>query len=284
MKKFQIFITLLFGTFILAGCDGGNLFSGSSDKSTNEAQTDGNDFNFITGKCAEVVAYLESKKASGIALNDIETYQYSNAVLECSGFNMINGLDSILTNGSTDVYGTIASLFGTNVVDQSKIAELSGQYDKVLATCDSLPKDAQGQLIDKNMSTLCGLAATSNTILEISDIVMSVPGGPTSVVISETGMSDALTGVNSTDLETGVQDYVNANGGDQYLTDLDKNLGYVEGAAADIGSQLNAPDFSNTLNEFTGGIKDTTGTITSGSLSSYINGLNKNNGTAAGSI
>lgn len=284
MKKLQILGIVVFGAFLFAGCDGGNLFSGSSDKSSDAAKTDENDFNFITGKCAEVVAYLESKKNSGIALTSTENYQYSNAVLECSGFNMINGINSIFTNGSGDIYGIISDLFGTNTVDPSKIKDLTGQYDKVLATCDTLPRDEQGQIIDKNMASLCGLAAASNTILEVSDIIMSVPGGPTSVEISETGMSNALNGVNGTDLNQGVADYVTGNGGDQFLNDLDKNLGYVEGAASEIGNQLNDPNFSNTLNDFTGGIKDANGSITSDSLANYINGLNKNTGTAASGI
>lgn len=280
MKKLQIFAVVICGAFLFAGCDGGNLFSGSSDKSSDAAKTDENDFNFITGNCSAVIANLENKMANGGALSSTENYQYSNAVLECSGFDMVNGINNIFVNGSSDIYGAISGLFGTNVVDQSKIKELTGQYDKVLATCDTLPRDEQGNLIDKNMSTLCGLAATSNTILEVSDIIMSVPGGPTSVVISETGMSDALNGVDGAVLGQGVADYVAGNGGDQFLNDLDKNLGYVEGAASDIGSQVNDPNFSNTLNDFTGGIRDSSGALTSDSLANYINSLNKNSGAA----
>lgn len=239
---------------------GDNLFEGISDKNSSEAKRDELDFAFIEGNCSFIVSELGKKEPN---LNAIERYQYSNAVLACSGFDLVNSLGSLLDkNGSKDPFDLIQNLMGTSILSQTKIDELQASYGKVLSSC------ANFDILDSNMKTVCGMAAAADTVLTVSDLALKISGSE-SIDATKEGLTSALNGKS----ESEIQDAVNKEigNGNMDLDSLSNNLDTISGAAGIIAEQAGGEvEFSKELDKFTDDLTDENGNITSGSLANYI--------------
>ncbi|MDE7169259.1 MAG: hypothetical protein K2N67_03585 [Mucispirillum sp.] len=261
MNKILFFILSAISV-LLAACDD-SVYESVSDTNTKAAKTDAIDFAFIKGNCSKVVEYYENMIAAGAVLDSRQLYLYNNSVMACSGFDIINGIDLLLnSSGSNDVYGIVSGLIGANTLNYGSIENLKLSYEKTLSNCT-------GDL-DADMVTVCGMAAAVDSILDVAAIAMGITGA-NEIELTEQGLADAISGVDEITLQQGVENYINGQGGDNFLNDFNTKLDLIEGASSSIGSSLGDDSFTSDLGELTRELRDGSGQVTSESLSDYIN-------------
>lgn len=262
MKHFK-YIALMFVSVVIISCGDFNALEWSTNKKTTEAERDKLDFAFIEGNCQYVIEMLEPNKDH---LTGIELYQYSNAVMACSGFDLLNSLTFVLDeNTSTDdPYAMIQSFMGTSTVNNEKIAELKANYSKVLSNCNNN--------VSNEMQVLCGMTAAADSILDVSQVALTL-SGEESIEMTEEGMKKIIEGKTIDEIQ-------NAVTSSKVNVDLiDSNIDTVSNSSVAIENMAGNIDFSKELDTFTQEIRDSnTGSVTESSLSNYI--LNQFGGKA----
>ncbi len=262
--KYIKYIVILFISIIAVSCGNFNALEWSTNKETTEAERDKLDFAFIEGNCQYVIEMLEPNKDY---LTDIELYQYSNAVMACSGFDLLNSLTVILDENavSDDPYAMIQSFMGTSTINNEKIIELKANYSKVLSNCNNN--------LSNEMQILCGMTAAADSILDVSQVALTL-SGEENIEMTEEGMKKVIGGRTLDEIQNAVTtSKIN-------IDSIDTNIDTVSNSSVAIENMAGNIDFSKELDQFTQEIRDSsTGTVTESSLSNYI--LNQFGGNTA---
>lgn len=271
MKKITLlpFITLIL--VFISGC-GESIYEGAADTTTSAAVTDQLDFDLISGSCQSVINYYDSQITSKTVLSDNDLYKYVSALLNCSGFNVVNGIDSIVTNGGSDIYKTAGALMGVTKIDMNTSASLQSSYDKAIKACF----DRKTELLKNNLTlnetnmTLCGLAGMMGSIVNMSAMMLNTSGGGASVLeLSQTGFENfAQNEMDGTLAAQGLASYLKEK--NDFLMYLDNGLILGEDGAATIGTLMGQNDFANVLKDLSGKLRDSSGVITETSLLEYL--------------
>lgn len=260
MGFFAKLLPLAFLSVFAAACADGNALQWMADKDTSEGRQDKIDFAFIEGNCGLVIQMLAPHEGY---LSAKQLYQYNNAILSCSGFNLVDSISVILNKdgGSNDPFKIIQSLMGTDNITADRVTELKDSYGKILKSCTGN--------IDENMKTVCGMTAAADTVLAVTDVALRLTGAE-SINATKEGLTEAVAGKTPDEITAAVEGSINE--GAISLEELGKDLGLVLDASGVIADMAESNvDFSKDLEKFTDDIKDpSTGSITPSSLSSYI--------------
>lgn len=185
---------------------------------------------------------------------------------------IIKGLDSILQTGGNDIYETAAAVIGHNVIDINTAMYLQTQYSKAINVC----ADYKAELAKDNISlnntnlTLCGLAGTMGTVVNLSSMLLNASGGGANVIeLTEAGLTEFGTQVNPTIVGQGLSSFLKQY--NLFLANLDSGLLLSESAAKVIGDLLGQNSFNSVLSKLASSLRDQqTKAITEDSLIKYI--------------
>ena len=266
------YIILLFSLlFALTGC-GESIYSSAENTNTKEASIDDFDFSFMSGECSEISAYYQAQIDAGVTLDEDGLYKYISSLLACSGFNLVKGAESIVQTGGNDIYETASAILGHNVIDINTSLMLQTQYTKAIQICDNYTAEfAKDNLTLNNTNlTLCGLAGTMGTVVNISSMLLNATGGgANSFELSETGLQDFGNIVNPTIIAQSLSSYLKQY--NLFLSTLDSGLKISENGAKVIGDLLGQDSFSKVINDLSKDLRDSqTNSITEDSLIQYI--------------
>lgn len=264
-------VLLIVISIIITGC-GESIYSGAENSSSKEALIDDFDFRFLKDECGVVIERYDTYLHSGTALSEDDLYRYVSAVLACSGFDIIKGINSILQTGGNDIYETAAAVIGYKVIDINTAMFLQTQYSKAINICMDYKFELAKDNITLNNTnlTLCGLAGTMGTIVNIGSMVLNASGGGANVLeLTETGLTDFGTQVNPTIVGQGLSSFLKQY--NLFLAYLDSGLILSEDAAKVLGDLLGQDSFSSVLGELAASLRDpATNAITEDSLIKYI--------------
>ena len=267
-------IILLFSLlFVLTGC-GESIYSGAENTNTKEASIDDFDFSFMKEECAEISAYYQSQIDAGVTLDDNGLYKYISSLLSCSGFDIVKGAESIMQTGGNDIYETAAAILGHKVIDMNTSLMLQTEYTKAIQVCDNYTAElAKDNLTLNNTNlTLCGLAGTMGTVVNISSMLLNATGGGANTFeLSEIGLQNFGNIVNPTIVAQGLSSYLKQY--NLFLSTLDSGLTISENAATVIGDLLGQDSFSSVISDLAASLRDPdTNSITENSLLQYMAG------------
>lgn len=271
MRRYLFSALLILPLLFITGC-GESVYSGASDTSTNEAIIDALDFSFIGGQCQSIIDYYDVQVSSGASINDDDMYKYLSAILSCSGFDVLSGVNSVLTNGGSDIYMTAGALMGITFVDVNKSVQLQSYYDKAISLCYSKKAELEklGQTLNDTNKTICGFAGMMGAVVNMSALMLNTSGGGASIIeLSETGFQYfADNEIDETIGGQSLASYLKEK--DDFLMQLNNGLTIGEDGAQLIGSVIGQNDFSTVLSELAGLLRDKEGNITEDSLINYI--------------
>ena len=255
----------------ITGC-GESIYSSVENTTSKEALIDEFDFSFMKSECGVIIERYDSYVNSGVTLSEDDLYKYISSLLACSGFDIVKGLDSILQTGGSDIYKTAASVIGHDEINVNTAEYLQNQYSKAINICaDYRTELAKDNLTLNNTNlTLCGLAGTMGTIVNISSMLLNATGGGANVLeLTEQGLLDFGSQVNPTIVGQSLSSYLKQY--NLFLSNIDSGLILSEDAAQVIGDLLGQDSFSSVLGELAASLRDqTTNTITEESLIVYI--------------
>lgn len=264
-------VLLIVISMVITGC-GESIYSGAENTSSKEAVIDDFDFSFLKNECGAIIERYDEYLHSGVTLNEDDLYRYVSAVLACSGFDIVKGLDSILQTGGNDIYETAAAVIGHKVIDINTAMYLQTQYSKAINICIDYKSELAKDNITLNNTnlTLCGLAGTMGTIVNLSAMLLNSSGGGANVIeLTEAGLTDFGTQVNPTVVGQSLASFLKQY--NLFLADLDSGLLLSEDAAKVLGDLLGQDSFSNVLGELAASLRDpVTNAITEDSLIKYI--------------
>lgn len=270
MHKYLCVLLIVISAFI-TGC-GESIYSGAENTTSKEASIDDFDFSFLKNECGVIIERYDSYVNSGVTLTEDDLYKYVSAVLACSGFDIVKGVDSILQTGGTDIYNTAASVIGYKVIDINTAMYLQTQYSKAINICiDYRAELAKDNITLNNTNlTLCGLAGTMGSIVNLSSMLLNATGGGANVIeLTETGLLEFGKQVNATIVGQSLASFLKQY--NLFLSDLDSGLILSEDAAKMLGDLLGQDSFSSVLGELAASLRDSsTNAITEESLISYI--------------
>lgn len=264
-------VLLIVISVAVTGC-GESIYSSAENTNSKEATIDDFDFSFLKNECDVIIERYDSYVNSGVILSEDDLYRYISALLACSGFDIVKGLDSILQTGGSDIYKTAASVIGHDVINVNTAEYLQNQYSKAINICaDYRTELAKDNLTLNNTNlTLCGLAGTMGTIVNISSMLLNATGGGANVLeLTEQGLLDFGSQVNPIIVGQSLSSYLKQY--NLFLSNIDSGLILSEDAAQVIGDLLGQDSFSSVLGELAASLRDqTTNTITEESLIVYI--------------
>lgn len=271
MRRYILSAVLGIPFLFLTGC-GESIYDGAADTTTNEAVSDQVDFDLIEGRCQPVITYYDNRINSGIVLSDSDIYKYVSAILTCSGFDVIGGIDSILTNGGSDIYMTAGALMGIKFMDMNTSASLQSYYDKAISVCydRKVELEKEGLALDKTNTTVCGLAGMMGSIVNMSTMMLNTSGGGANLLeLSEPGFENfANNEIDATLAAQSLGSYVKQK--DDFLMMLNNGLIVGEDGADAIGSLMGQNDFGSVLGDLASQLRDSSGNITEESLLNYL--------------
>lgn len=271
MRRYILSAVLGIPFLFLTGC-GESIYDGAADTTTNEAVSDQVDFDLIEGRCQPVITYYDDRINSGIVLSDSDIYKYVSAILTCSGFDVIGGIDSILTNGGSDIYMTAGALMGIKFMDMNTATSLQSYYDKAISVCydRKVELEKEGLALDKTNTTVCGLAGMMGSIVNMSAMMLNTSGGGANLLeLSETGFENfANNEIDATLAGQSLGSYVKQK--DDFLMMLNNGLTVGEDGADAIGSLMGQNDFGSVLGDLASQLRDSSGNITEESLLNYL--------------
>ncbi len=187
-------ILTLFLIFFIAGC-GESIFEAGSNKTTNAAKEDTLDFNFIAGNCSPVISHFDSIDSTGALLNIRETIMYLSSLLECGGFNIINGIGAFTENNNGDIYTAAGAMVGLKSVDANTLSIMNAFYIKASKICQTkLSNNISNNTLDPNIAALCGFTGMIGTTLSLTELIAQVSGS-NHIEFSESGYNNALSGI-----------------------------------------------------------------------------------------
>lgn len=189
MAKY-IFLPLFLMIFI-SGC-GESVFEAVSNKNTYAAQEDTLDYNFIAGNCSSVISHFDNIDSTAALLNNRETFMFLSSLLECGGFNIINGIGAF-TENTSDIYLAAGAMVGLKSVDINKLSYMNTHYVKASKICQN--KLTLNNQQDKNIAALCGFTGMIGTTLSLSELIAQISGS-SNIELSEQGYYNALSGTN----------------------------------------------------------------------------------------
>lgn len=264
-------VLLIVISVAVTGC-GESIYSSVENTNSKEATIDDFDFSFLKSECGVIIERYDSYVNSGVTLSEDDLYKYISSLLACSGFDIVKGLDSILQTGGSDIYKTAASVIGHDVINVNTAEYLQNQYSKAINVC----ADYKAELAKDNLTlnntnlTLCGLAGTMGTIVNISSMLLNATGGGANILeLTEQGLLDFGSQVNPTIVGQSLSSYLKQY--NLFLSNIDSGLILSEDAAQVIGDLLGQDSFSSVLGELAASLRDqTTNTITEESLIVYI--------------
>lgn len=253
------------------GC-GESVYSSAESKTSEEVKQDQLDFDFISGKCADVISTYESLMYSGRKLNDEEIYVYVSSLLNCSGFDIVRGMDSILITGGSDIYMTAGALMGIKTIDMNKSKFLQSQYNKAVYICDNRTQELKainGQL-SSNLKSICGLTGIMGTVINMSSMMLNTSGGGASVLeLSEVGFKELSDNIVPEIAGQSLTSYLSQE--HTFLESLNNSLTLGEDGANEIGSLMGQSDFGSVIGGLAKKLRDPkTNRITEESLINYI--------------
>ena len=185
-------VLLIVISVAVTGC-GESIYSSAENTNSKEATIDDFDFSFLKNECDVIIERYDESVNSGVILSEDDLYRYISALLACSGFDIIKGLDSILQTGGNDIYETAAAVIGHNVIDINTAMYLQTQYSKAINVC----ADYKAELAKDNISlnntnlTLCGLAGTMGTVVNLSSMLLNASGGGANVIeLTKAGLTE----------------------------------------------------------------------------------------------
>lgn len=266
-------VLLIVISMVITGC-GESIYSGAENTSSKEAAIDDFDFSFLKNECGTIIERYDAYFHSGVTLSEDDLYRYVSAVLACSGFDIVKGLDSILQTGGNDIYETAAAVIGHKVIDINTAMYLQKQYSKAINICIDYKAELAKDNITLNNNntnlTLCGLAGTMGTIVNLSAMLLNASGGGANVLeLTEAGLTDFGTQVNTTIVGQSLSSFLKQY--NLFLADLDSGLILSEDAAKLLGDLLGQDSFSSVLGELAASLKDpAANAITEDSLIKYI--------------
>lgn len=270
MKKYLFSVLLIF-SFLYTGCSD-SIYSGAGDTSTGEAVADNIDFSLISGNCQPIIDYYDAKMNAGTALNDVDMYKYLSAILGCSGFDIISGIDSILINGGSDIYMTAGALMGLKNIDVNTSLKLQSYYDKAITLCynKKIELEKQGLTLNNTNKTLCGFAGMMGSVVNISAMMLNTSGGGASVLeLSDAGFQNfASNEIDATVAGQSLASYLKQK--DDFMMQLNNGLTVGEDGAQTIGTLMGQSDFTTVLSELAAQFRDSNGNITEESLINYL--------------
>lgn len=270
MNKY-ISVFLIVMSIVITGC-GESIYSGAENTSSKEAVIDELDFKFLKNECDVIIGCYDAYLNSEAVLSEDDLYRYISAVLACSGFDIVKGLNSVLQTGGNDIYETAAAVIGYKVIDINTAEYLHTQYSKAIEICTDYKFElAKDNLTLNNTNlTLCGLAGTMGTIVNLSAMILNASGGGASVLeLTETGLTDFGNQVNPTIVGQSLLSFLKQY--NLFLLYLDSGLMLSEDAAAMLGDLLGQDSFSSVLGELAASLRDpATNAITEDSLIQYI--------------
>ena len=271
MRRYLLSTVLVLPFLFLTGC-GESIYEGAADTTTNEAVSDQVDFDLIDGRCQPVISYYDNRINSGIVLTDNDMYKYISAILTCSGFDIIGGIDSILTTGGSDIYMTTGALMGIKLMDMNTATNLQSNYDKAISVCYNrkIELEKEGLTLDKTNTTVCGLAGLMGSIVNMSAMMLNTSGGGGNLLeLSETGFENFTKDeIDATLAAQSLGSYVKQK--DDFLMMLNNGLTIGEDGIDAIGSLMGQNDFGNVLGDLTSQLRDSSGNITEESLLNYL--------------
>ena len=264
-------VLLIVISVAVTGC-GESIYSSAENTNSKEATIDDFDFSFLKNECDVIIERYDKSVNSGVILSEDDLYRYISALLACSGFDIIKGLDSILQTGGNDIYETAAAVIGHNVIDINTAMYLQTQYSKAINVC----ADYKAELAKDNISlnntnlTLCGLAGTMGTVVNLSSMLLNASGGGANVIeLTEAGLTEFGTQVNPTIVGQGLSSFLKQY--NLFLANLDSGLLLSESAAKVIGDLLGQNSFNSVLSKLASSLRDQqTKAITEDSLIKYI--------------
>ncbi len=264
---------LLICVLFFVSC-GESVYSGAENSNSKEAKIDALDFSFIKNNCNYISYYYDDHVKNGTPLDDESLYKYVSAILACSGFDIISGLDSILSTGGEDIYETVGAIIGHKVIDINTSANLQTQYVKAVDICRDykmyLQKD--NKTLNNTNLTLCGLAGIMGTVINVSDMLLnSSGGGADEFELSEYGLEDFGQEINPTMIVPSLLSYL--KGKNSFSEDLDNSLTFAEDATVLVGDLFGQDDFTSIIDDLAGSMRDSDGNITQDSLLAYISNV-----------
>lgn len=267
MRKY-LAVLLLISFFVLSGCDD-SIYSGAEDVNTKEALIDEFDFRFIKDECSYITAYYDEKLNAGVKLNDNDLYMYISSILACSNFDVIKGLDSVLQTGGDDIYQTVAAIIGYQKLNANISDKLRDEYSKAVDICRDYRHDLAKDNLTLNTTnlTLCGLAGTVGTIINVGAMIVHGAGGASELLLSEPGMKMFGETVNEKVIGQGVLAFLKAE--NLFFEDLDGGLALAEEATGALGDLLNQDDFNKVISDLARDLRKD-GAITEVSLINFV--------------
>lgn len=264
-------VLLIVISIVITGC-GESIYSGAENTSSKEAAIDDFDFSFLKNECGTIIERYDAYLHSGVTLSEDDLYRYVSAVLACSGFDIVKGLNSILQTGGNDIYETAAAVIGHKVIDINTAMYMQTQYSKAINICIDYKAELAKDNITLNNTnlTLCGLAGTMGTIVNLSAMLLNSSGGGANVLeLTEAGLTDFGTQVNPTVVGQSLSSFLKQY--NLFLADLDSGLILSEDAAKVLGDLLGQDSFSSVLDELSASLRDpASNAITEDSLIQYI--------------
>ncbi len=257
MSKYLVIFLSVLTIFLVNGC-GESIYTNAGDTSTKEAKEDELDFNFINGKCAPVVSSYEQIMSSGVKLTDGELYEYISAVLSCSGFDIVRGIDSIANNGGDDIYATSGALMGINTIDINRARFLQKEYSKAVFVCFGKRQElaVQNKKLNSSLSSLCGLAGIMGSVANMSAMMINTSGGGANILeLSDKGFQDFANNVIVP--ETAGQSLASFFSQEhRFLESLDTSLTLGEEGAAEIGKLVGQNNFGSIISDYANKLRD----------------------------
>lgn len=268
-KYFSVLLIVM--SLFFTGC-GESIYSSVENTNSKEANIDDFDFTFLRSECAAIVNYYDTNVNTGMVLSEDDLYRYVSSILACSGFDIVKGIDSIFQNGGSDIYKTASAVIGHQSIDINTSINLHTQYSKAIDICaDYKAALAKDNLTLNNTNlTLCGLAGTMGTVVNISAMLLNSSGGGANVIeLTEEGLTNFGTQVNATVVGQSLASFLKQY--NLFLSNLDSGLVLSEDAAKVIGDLLGQDSFSSVLSELSASLRDNnTKAITEDSLIQYI--------------
>lgn len=271
MRRYILTAVLVIPFLFLTGC-GESIYTGAADTATSEAAADQLDFDFIEGRCQPVIDYYDNMINSSAVLNDDDTYKYVSSLLTCSGFDVIGGIDSILTNGGSDIYKTAGDIMGIKLMDMNTSNNLQSYYDKAISICYDRKVELEKEelTLSNTNKTVCGLAGMMGFVVNMSAMMLNTSGGGANILeLSEPGFQNfADKEMDATLAGQSLASYIKQK--DDFLMMLNNGLIVGEDGADAVGSLMGQNNFGTVLADLAAKLRDASGNITEDSLLNYL--------------
>ncbi|MEC9492916.1 hypothetical protein [Flexistipes sp.] len=276
MKKI-FYLILLLSIFVFYGCGDNNLFEGSADKDSSEAQKVELKNDLDDGNYDSVINELENQDN----LDEEERILLASAYLGKAGVDFINALE-ISEQSNVSSFDTMSAILSYPTLDNDSIDTKENLINKALTTLDpdyestSLAdyktKTLYGATPERKLSAtnpsededlLKGIAAAMDTLVIIGDILYNVTDEP--VKLSKNYINDLFP-----QYESALTSY---NIPDATMTRLNKNLSALNTAVYILAGE-NFDSIRADFEDFKNDLGYSDNQVTESEIENYILSLN----------